>query len=287
MSEDTSKAKDLDKEYDKFIKLITEIEHNYTIAIEKADSDDITTKTRQKNINWYEQCGITMKNLIKDGYDLNTINIILIEHIVDMLDFNNILLLYKYLFSEHVPELHPVIKNIKVYLDKSIIKTKRLIGIILFNKNEEKMFILNNYKWTPATPLQKNELLSSIKTNPYFIIDSTKLNTIMGYISYDEKYDYNFKIKYNDFKRHTGANCDQMNKDKKVALLNTLIGYEKYKKYDKSVPKEKREGDTSGMIKEQLCSLIEFIMRYYSKERKDDRIWFLSNDKYILNKIDI
>jgi hypothetical protein len=149
------------------------------------------------------------------------------------------------------------------------------------------LFILNNYKWTPATPLQKNELLSSIKTNPHFIIDSTKLNTIMGYISYDEKYDYNFKIKYNDFKRHTGANCDQMNKDKKVALLNTLIGYEKYKKYDKSVPKDKREGDTSGMIKEQLCSLIEFIMRYYSKELKDGRIWFLSNDKYILNKIDI
>ena len=113
----------------------------------------------------------------------------------------------------------------------------------------------------------------------------------MGYISYDDKYDYNFKIKNNDLKRHTGANCDQMNKDKKIAILNSIIGYEKYKKYDKkdlvTVTKERREGDTSGMIKEQICSLIEFTMRYYTKELKDGRIWFINNDKYILNKIDI
>jgi hypothetical protein len=76
-----------------------------------------------------------------------------------------------------------------------------------------------------------------------------------------------------------------------------LSGYEKYKKYekeDKEVKgkskekgkKEKKEGETTGMIKEQICSLIEFMMRYYTIINKDDKIWFLNNDKYILNKIE-
>jgi hypothetical protein len=149
------------------------------------------------------------------------------------------------------------------------------------------------------------------------------MNTIIGYISFDNKYGHTFKIKNNELKRHTGASCDQMNKDKKIQLLNDLAGYVKYKKYtkeeiakekdkegdkekdkerDKEVDKEgdkeekkskkvkdkekKREGDTTGMIKEQICSLIEFMMRYYTIINKNDKIWFLNNDKYILNKIE-
>jgi hypothetical protein len=93
-----------------------------------------------------------------------------------------------------------------------------------------------------------------------------------------------------------------MNKDKKIQLLNDLAGYIKYKKYSKEdIAKEnegkqvkdkgkskdkKRDGDTTGMIKEQMCSLIEFMMRYYTIINKYDKIWFLNNDKYILNKIE-
>ena len=59
------------------------------------------------------------------------------------------------------------------------------------------------------------------------------MNTIIGYISFDNKYGHTFKIKNNELKRHTGASCDQMNKDKKIQLLNDLAGYIKYKKYTK------------------------------------------------------
>ena len=114
------------------------------------------------------------------------------------------------------------------------------------------------------------------------------MNNIIGYISYDNKYGHTFKIKNNELKRHTGASCDQMNKDKKIQILNALVGYEKYKKYGKQDKEkdEKKVGDTTGMIKEQMCSLIEFIMRYYTITKKNDKIWFLNNDKYILNKIE-
>jgi hypothetical protein len=242
------------------------------------------------------------------------IDTILIEHIVDMQDFNDKLLLYQYLYSDRARAIsdnqQQLEEKIKLYLEKSVIKTsKNLVGIILFDNNVEQMYILNDAtatatatatstaRWIPATPLQKGQLLQAIKEDPRFIINKSNINTTIGYISYDNKYGYTFKIKNNELKRHTGASCDQMNKDKKTQVLNMLSGYEKYKKYekeDKEVKgkskekgkKEKKEGDTTGMIKEQICSLIEFMMRYYTIINKDDKIWFLNNDKYILNKIE-
>jgi len=236
---------------------------------------------------------------------------ILIEHIVDMQEFNNKLLLYQYLYSDRARAIsdnqQQLEEKIKLYLEKSVIKTsKNLVGIILFDNNVEHMYILNAATgatasiWTLATPLQKGQLLQAIKEDPRFIINKSNINTIIGYISYDNKYGYTFKLKNNELKRHTGASCDQMNKDKKTQLLNMLAGYEKYKKYTKEdIVKEnegkqvkgkdkekKREGDTTGMIKEQMCSLIEFMMRYYTIINKDNKIWFLNNDKYILNKIE-
>ena len=245
---------------------------------------------------------------------------ILIEHIVDMQEFNNKLLLYQYLYSDRARAMsdnqQQLEEKIKLYLEKSVIKTsKNLVGIILFDNNVEHIYILNATAnagatsiWTLATPLQKGQLLQAIKEDPRFIINKSKINTIIGYISYDNKYGHTFKIKNNELKRHTGASCDQMNKDKKIQLLNDLAGYIKYKKYTKEeiakeIAKEgekgeekkskkikdkdkRREGDTTGMIKEQMCSLIEFMMRYYTIINKDDKIWFLNNDKYILNKIE-
>ena len=292
----------------------------------------VSLKARQKDIDWYEQCGITITNMKNDlvkelakKYELTDeqlkknvavireiqqfdkiIDTILIEHIVDMQDFNNKLLLYQYLYSGRVRAIsnnqQHLEEKIKDYLEKNVIKTsKNLVGIILFDNNLDQMYVLStNNIWTLATPLQKGQLLQAIKEDPRFIINKSKINTIIGYISYDNKYGHTFKIKNNELKRHTGASCDQMNKDKKIQLLNDLAGYIKYKKYSKEeIAKEgekkskkvkdkekKREGDTTGMIKEQMCSLIEFMMRYNTIINKDDKIWFLNNDKYILNKIE-
>ena len=280
--------------------LIKQIEKNYLTATKTAAKNNILPG-RQKEINWYEQCGITIKNLIKDGFNLDTINTILIQHIVDMQDFNNKLLLYQYLYSSIRDSTISVTQKyledkIKKYLEESVIHTsKNIIGILLFDNNIDKIYILSSTnKWILATPLQKEQILLSIKTDSRFIINKSKINTLIGYISYDTKYGYSFKLKNNELKRHTGASCDQMNKDKKIQILNTIIGYEKYKKYGKEdkdkLKKGKTDdkiiGDTTGMIKEQMCSLIEFLMRYYTLTQKDDKIWFLNNDKYILNKIE-
>ena len=85
----------------------------------------VSLKARQKDIDWYEQCGITITNMKNDivkelgkKYELNDeqlkknvavireiqqfdkiMDTILIEHIVDTQDFNNKLLLYQYLYS--------------------------------------------------------------------------------------------------------------------------------------------------------------------------------------------
>lgn len=63
--------------------------------------------------------------------------------------------------------------------------------------------------------------------------------------------------------RNTGARCDDMLKAKKMDLLNEIIGHEKYTKYN-----------TKGLVQANLCSRIEFLMRYKNIQNPN-RIYFI------------
>ena len=123
-------------------------------------------------------------------------------------------------------------------------------------------YILKERKWIKATPVEETKIV---------IPELPSLNNIIGFYDYDKK--YYFKIKETNFKRNTGATCDQMAKTKKIDIINKILGVEKYVSGE----------NTNGLAKELLCSYIEFILRYNTKIFKDSKIWFLTYESYLLN----
>ena len=73
-----------------------------------------------------------------------------------------------------------------------------------------------------------------------------------------------FKVKDMSSARNKGARCDESVKSKKIQILNEIVGEEKYTKEN-----------TKGAVQSELCSLQELLLRYYTKVKKDEKIWFL------------
>ena len=164
--------------------------------------------------------------------------------------------------------------KIKKYFETMIISTKRFDAIILyFNVGDEKIMILDKTKnkWNYAKPEDKNDVDKIIEEKEKLL----PYNKIVGFISYDKNpNNVVFKTKHTDLKRNTGAICQQAGKDKKIKNLNDIFGYEKYNKEN-----------TKGMVDNELCSLQEFVLRKYQKDRKNDKTWFLNLESALINKL--
>uniref|UniRef100_A0A6C0KTR6 DOD-type homing endonuclease domain-containing protein n=1 Tax=viral metagenome TaxID=1070528 RepID=A0A6C0KTR6_9ZZZZ len=254
------------------LKILQELNAKFNTAIQASST---TTKIPRGEEDWYKYCGITMRKLIKDFNIPNRLVLeILIEHIVDMLDGGELIELLNYLFLKDF-EPNSFEDMVKKYLEKKIIKTsKQLNGFVVFIKDKRKIFVFDNSKnkWVPAEFEDENEINKEI--NERFIFNKSDFSPLVGFIGYDQKNSYLvFKIKDTQSARNTGARCDEAGKAKKLQVINSVLGEEKYNK-----------DNTKGMGQAELCSLIEFIMRYYNNERKDGKIWFLTLVMAHINK---
>ena len=212
-----------------------------------------------------------MKKLIKE-YNIPEKDVLqfLVEHIVDMLVFEDKIKLLNYLYG---PKLnYNSFENlVKKYLDTKLIKGRNLIGIILFSKGKMQIMILHEKKWKVAEPEDERDILQENESNNLKI---ENLNKLVGFIGYEQKHIYLvFKVKDMAAARNTGARCDESAKNKKLQLLNEIIGENKFNKEN-----------TKGMVQAELCSLQEFLLRYYNKERKNGKIWFLDFETAMINK---
>ena len=95
-----------------------------------------------------------------------------------------------------------------------------------------------------------------------------------------------FKTKDITVKRNTGARCDEAGKQKSLDLLNTIVGVDKYTKENTKMIKAK-DGTIlqEAMSQMELCVLQEFLLRYFSKIKKNKRRWFLTPEMAIFLKI--
>ena len=82
-----------------------------------------------------------------------------------------------------------------------------------------------------------------------------------------------FKVKEMKVARTKGARCDESVKSKKIKILNEIVGREKYNKEN-----------TRGAVQSELCSLQELLLRYFDKERKDGKMWFLNFELAMIYK---
>ena len=239
--------------------------------------------------DWYKHCGIVMKKMAKDkSIPLENLLEFLVDHIIETLLFTEKLDIMNYLYS-----LRNIKKNsfewfAKKYFDKNSIVTKQMTGFVLYNLNKIQVAILNkNNIWTIAEPEDEREIMESGKAEQMLNINKANYNRIIGFIGYEKNNKYFiFKTKDMESKRDTGARCDESGKIKTLETLNTIIGENTYTKETTKLIK-----DTNGNVLQEaigqieLCVLQEFMLRYNNLSNKNNKIWVLTPEMAIFNKI--
>ena len=226
--------------------------------------------------NWYKHCGVTMRKLIKNGI-MSSVDALefLVQHLVDMLQYNEKLQLINYIYLFDVFEENTFEYYVKKYLDKKIIRTPRLISLILFSGDKIQVMIFKNKKWYHAESEDEREI--AIETVSQMDYIKYELNNLIGFIGQDQKNRYLvFKVKDMEAKRNTGARCDEASKTKKVAILIELMGQSLFDTYT--------GGTTKGLVQPELCSLQELLFRYYNKTKKNNKLWFFDFETAMLSK---
>ena len=255
-----------------------EIQENYDLVTTFYNSDE---NVPSGDDNWYKHCGVTMRKMKKDGIPEADLFNFLIEHIVDLMMFDEKIRLLYYLYSLDIVNADSLEYKMKEYIDTQLIQTRRFIGIILISLNERKMFILKDKKWIPAQSEDEIDL-NKAAFEKLSLKNGRTFNSLIGMIDLEQKNKYLvFKLKHTELKRNKGSRCDEAVKSKKILLLNEIVGGEKYVDHVLT-PEEVATGmiSTKGMVKSELCSLMEFLLRYYNKTNKDNKYWFVTHELY-------
>jgi hypothetical protein len=255
---------------------IQELKKQFQTAIDSARSGE---KIARGDEDWYKHCGITMKKMIKDGYNEKIILECLIDHIVDMIPFEEKLELYNYYYryASKINELYS--ENsfefmLRQAMEANVFKTTRFSAIILYSSDKRHIFIWNSTtkKWENAQ--SEDEIEVAAEVTKKYGIKTEKFAHLVGFIGFENKNKYLvFKVKDMASLRNKGARCDESVKSKKIQILNEIIGEEKYNKEN-----------TRGSVQAELCSLQELLLRYYNKEKKDGKIWFLDFELAMIYK---
>jgi hypothetical protein len=271
--EKESKMREQPQPAEKEPNVVTEMKKNFDLTMSFARTTEIVPRGDD---DWYKHCGVTIRKLVKNGIITSPDALeFLVEHIVDMLDYNDKLHLIKYIYSVDTFEENTFDYYVKRYLDKKLIKTARLTSMILFSGDKIHVMILKDKRWHQAEPEDEREIAMETVTKMDYM--KFELNNLIGFIGQDQKNRYLvFKVKDMEAKRNTGARCDEASKPKKIAILTELLGQEMFDKYT--------QGTTKGMVQAELCSLQELLFRYYNKTKKNNKLWFFDFETAMLSK---
>jgi len=261
--------------------ILNNLRENYDLAL-KYQTEDITIK--RGDDNWYKFCGITIKRLIHGGMNKNFLDDIIIDHLLDSLFYKEKLNVLNYVYSptSNIQEgmfeekvINYFRRNTVTF--QNIYQSGTTTTILLYNNDaKEEILIFDNsrQKWKKAEPEDKREILESVKVREKWIIKSENLSNLVGFMGYEKQNRYlSFKIKDMKSKRNSGARCDEGGKVKTMKLLNEVIGEERY-----------TSETTKGFVQLELCCLLELIMRYYTKIKVNNKMWFLNSDIALFNK---
>ena len=267
-------------------KIIDEMNVNLNISKEFTKQ----TKVPRGDDNWYKHCGIVMKRMAKEYPETRGDMLIqlLIEHMIDLLLFEEKLEVMNYLYSLDTIKTGTFEWFAKDYFDKNTIVTKNLQAMVMYKLNKRIVMILNaNNKWVQAEPEDERELAMSKEGKDFLSFNVDGYNKIVGFIGYEKSNRYLvFKTKDMTSKRDTGARCDEAGKDKTMKKINEIIGEIKYTNEN-----TKLEKDSNGnIIREsightELCVIQEFILRYFDEIKKDGKKWFLTPEMAIYFKL--
>jgi superfamily II DNA or RNA helicase len=266
---------DMDKKTERDVKtndLITLCQAEYDLALSFISQDRVP----RGDDNWYKHCGVVMGRLMKEYPDISLEELkgYLIDHILDLLVYEDKLQLLNYITKLQMVDETSFEYKIKSYFDEKIIKGAGITGIIMYNKEDRKLLILNtDDTWVDAESEDQKDLTNAIKEK--YTISPNQYNQYIGFIGYEATNKYLvFKVKDNLAKRTLGARCDQATKAKNIVMLNKIVGEDD--KYTKD--------NIKPLTDSSVCCLQELLMRHYNSREKNGKIWFLDHTSAKLYK---
>jgi len=247
--------------------IIASIKRNYDLALTN------TTNVERGEESWY----IFAAYLFSTGYLTSNFNIkkdeyteFILNNLLELLIFDDVKSLLDYLyFSPSLSEFEQLLKN---YFDKQILRMNEIEGIIIPKENKQFLLVKSENEWTKGQQEDYVDLAPAIKEK---IIKITNMNQYLGFIG-DFKNEYNiFKVKNMEDKRSKGARCDQAGKAETIKLLNAILQENKY-----------TTTNTKGRNKKEFCVIQELVLRSFNKNKKNNKIWFLTPQEAIINNIE-
>ena len=144
------------------------------------------------------------------------------------------------------------------------------------------MGLLIDGKWVKPEFTETRELLSS-KTNLKNIISKSRFNNVIGFFEFNKSSDtYVFKIRtLSDSVNKKGIRVMTIQNKDLITKLNEILGRDAYTldKFAKDFLAAKKD------IRTKLSILIEVLLRNYQETNHDNKVWFLTDEQFIMNQI--
>jgi hypothetical protein len=284
-------------------------EKEKTILVEgapKIDVDDTTTKTFEKLIdeietslndvfttkklskgekNWYRHAGLIV-NELKNQYGFSEENIrhYMIDHIIDMLLFQDKMILIKHFYTNNISPVGMNQELIKAYLDKRIVQSGNYVGMIIMKDDTLKIYVKGDEtgEWEEAG---REDYELFVKDIVRFDVPKKSIHPIVGFVNLFTSKKSNqkemvFKVKDLSQKRNnTGARIDDAGKEKIVKFLNIILGETKY-----------TDENTENITQLGLCAILEMLMRQKTENKglgifSTNKTYFLTPEQTAITEI--
>jgi hypothetical protein len=191
----------------------------------------------------------------------------LIQHIAEMLDYDDSIILLNYLYSSTM--LSPLMLKLKGYYEEHFLRARGIQGLYLQNNNIKQMVILKDGKWMNA---EAEDLIDLSEEILKLIIPAKRLAHVIGFISNFKKNYMIFKVKDMDIKRkNAGARCDQQGKNVAIKMLDKILGKDAFD-----------DEEIKSLNKYEICIRQEFMLRLFDMQNKNNKRWLLTPIEAIL-----
>ena len=268
-------------------KIYDDLQNNYNIVIEYSNMDNVEWGDE----NWYKHCGIVIKKITTKAtasfgdIPRDVLLELLVAHLIETLLYHEKIELLNYIYSikKDMNELEIMIKQ---YFDEISIKEKGVLYFILYDDKTMKLITVNKKKEIGESFLF-DELKNTPKMKKEDSYKNDSYNSIVGFMGYSKnKKDMVFKTKNMLSKRDTGARCDEAGKAKTIKKINDILGFEFFTKNNTQNIKDK----TGKIIQEttrgvELCIHLEFMLRYFDRIKKNNKIWFVIPEMAIYHNL--
>lgn len=259
---------DIDQFYDDYNNVLQT--HEWNNFIKKSVLDKSDNIIKQQFIDYLE---------LIDGSERSVIAKYVMYQYIDKMSYNDFVNLCKFYYSER--ENNEFNKDLSEYLDNFYFSSDFYDGFIAYNNMDLTIFVYDkiNKIWQ-----QNNSIYNQLQDEIDSVYKIHNETSILGYYLPNKANKLNFKMKSDNKsqKRNTsGAICRNMDNIYIQQYLDQIINF---------IPNEKHDefrnllNLNSKITNNNLCNLIELILRHFQFKKTQNKLWFVSPVIALFNK---